>query len=377
MLVMTVIGVAVALVAARILAAANRSSRNAEGVVILTTGFQRTGALASLGVVALMLRAGYRLLPESGPVLLEAARDTSDLAAVSAQLAGSPHGQSLHAGRVWTVTSDLPALSAHVVLAGSCFPDGHAPPVLDALPRCLKGCLDVAHSTVRIRVGQPRRSRTRRPSLTSHTRYAYLVSMSIRHGLLALLEHGPRYGYQLRGEFEAHTGATWALNVGQVYTTLDRLARDGLAVAAGQDEEGHQLYAITDAGRCEVRSWFVTPVRREKRPRDELAIKLAFTVVTPGVDVGAVIQTQRTDTLRALQDYTRLKAAAGEEDLAWLLVVDSMIFQAEAEVRWLDHCEARLVRHRQLDRSAVATPDAGRAPGPTPAPSRGGRAARR
>jgi DNA-binding PadR family transcriptional regulator len=59
--------------------------------------------------------------------------------------------------------------------------------------------------------------------------------MSIRHGLLALLEEGPRYGYQLKSEFESRTGSTWPLNVGQVYTTLGRLERDGLVSPAGED----------------------------------------------------------------------------------------------------------------------------------------------
>jgi DNA-binding PadR family transcriptional regulator len=168
--------------------------------------------------------------------------------------------------------------------------------------------------------------------------------MSIRQGLLALLEHGPMYGYQLRAEFESRTGGTWPLNVGQVYTTLARLERDGLVAPAGEDDEGHVFYALTDAGRADVVAWFTTPVRRESRPRDELAIKLALAVTVPDVDVRAVVQTQRTDTLRALQDYTRLKRTSEGADLAWLLVLESMIFQAEAEVRWLDHCEARIAR---------------------------------
>jgi DNA-binding PadR family transcriptional regulator len=52
--------------------------------------------------------------------------------------------------------------------------------------------------------------------------------MSVRHALLALLSEGPKYGLQLREEFEARTGDVWPLNVGQVYTTLQRLERDGL-----------------------------------------------------------------------------------------------------------------------------------------------------
>jgi DNA-binding PadR family transcriptional regulator len=173
--------------------------------------------------------------------------------------------------------------------------------------------------------------------------------MAIKQGLLALLAQGPMYGYQLRTEFESRTGATWPLNVGQVYTTLGRLERDGLVEVQPGSEHGSEPqvhYAITDAGRAAVASWFTTPVGRGTPPRDELAIKLALAITVPGVDVGRVVQTQRTATVRALQDYTRLKARPthGNGDLAWQLVLDSLIFSAEAEVRWLDHCEGRLAR---------------------------------
>ena len=198
-----------------------------------------------------------------------------------------------------------------------------------------------------------------------HTEYPLVqrgetaVTMSVRQGLLALLEQVPMYGYQLRSEFESRTGATWPLNVGQVYTTLARLERDGLVESAGQDDEGHAFYRITDAGRAEVQKWFDTPVSRGTPPRDELAIKLAMAVTVPDVDVRAVIQTQRTATIRALQDYTRLKQRADDPgnppDLAWLLVLDSLIFSAEAEVRWLDHCESRLAR-AAADRAAGGHP---------------------
>ena len=184
--------------------------------------------------------------------------------------------------------------------------------------------------------------------------------MSVKQALLALLEQGPMYGYQLRAEFEQRTGATWPLNVGQVYTTLARLERDGLVeqVAGEADDapdrapgsDGHVVYRVTDHGRAEVLVWFTTPVPRTQPPRDELAIKLALAVTVPGVDVGSVIQQQRSATMAALQDYTRLKrsgrAAQPEDttDLAWGLVLDSLVFSAEAEIRWLDHCEARLRR---------------------------------
>jgi DNA-binding PadR family transcriptional regulator len=196
--------------------------------------------------------------------------------------------------------------------------------------------------------------------------------MSIRHSLLALLERGPRHGYQLRGEFDAATGATWPLNVGQVYTTLDRLERDGLVVQEGEpDADGRIAYRITDAGRDELREWFGSPVGAKGAPRDELAIKLALAVTTPGVDVPRVVQTQRTATMSSLQQLTRLKVRAGDgdDDLAWSLVLDSLVFRAEAEVRWLDHCDARVARAAHA-RTAVAAPAA---PVTEPAAERGRR----
>lgn len=165
--------------------------------------------------------------------------------------------------------------------------------------------------------------------------------MSIRHSLLALLTRGPRHGYQLRTEFEAATGGTWPLNIGQVYSTLGRLERDGLVRGGEPDGEGRSVYSLTEQGAEEVRRWFAAPVARADRPRDELAVKLAMAMTSPGVDVRALVRTQRAATLRAMRDLTRLKAAA--DGPAWPLVLDSMIFQAEAEVRWLDHCEAVLL----------------------------------
>jgi DNA-binding PadR family transcriptional regulator len=195
--------------------------------------------------------------------------------------------------------------------------------------------------------------------------------MSIRHGLLALLERGPRYGSRLRTEFEARTGATWPLNVGQVYTTLGRLERDGLVVQEGVDEAGHVLYALTDAGRSELRAWFARPVERTDLPRDELVIKLAMAVGAPGVDVREVVEAQRRHLSEAMHTYTRLRAQvlaeapAHRAEVARLLVLEHLIFRAEAETRWLDHCEARLLRLAEA--TATEPPQAPRPPSAPPA----------
>jgi DNA-binding PadR family transcriptional regulator len=193
--------------------------------------------------------------------------------------------------------------------------------------------------------------------------------MSVRLGLMALLAEAPMYGARLRAEFEQRTGGTWPINVGQIYTTLGRLERDGLVEQDGPaDAEGRISYRLTDAGRAEVALWWSTPVDRDSTPRDELVIKLALAVTAPGVDVQAVAQRQRTATLTHLRDLTRLKQQALDSratrdaasdggrgldhDLAWLLVLENLIFAAEAEVRWLDHVESRLAREAAEARAA-------------------------
>jgi DNA-binding PadR family transcriptional regulator len=183
--------------------------------------------------------------------------------------------------------------------------------------------------------------------------------VSVRHSLLALLEQGPMYGYGLKNEFEAATGQMWPLNVGQVYTTLARLERDGL-VEADVEADDQKVYRLTDRGREELEHWFSGPVSRDAVPRQELAIKLIFAVRSQSADVHAVIQHQRAATMRSLQELTRLKGEDGADDLAWTLTLDGLLFQGEAEIRWLDLCEARLG-----GTAPVAT-----APSPAPPPRR-------
>jgi DNA-binding PadR family transcriptional regulator len=187
--------------------------------------------------------------------------------------------------------------------------------------------------------------------------------MSIRHGLLALLADGPRYGSRLRTEFEARTGGAWPLNIGQVYTTLDRLERDGMVARDGVDEARRALYALTEAGRAELRSWYARPVERASPPRDELAIKLVMAVGADGVDVREVVEAQRRHVVQALHDHVRRRAEAlagapgHPREMARLLVLEQLVLHTEAEVRWLDHCEARLLRLTRDERGPRSSPE--------------------
>jgi DNA-binding PadR family transcriptional regulator len=168
--------------------------------------------------------------------------------------------------------------------------------------------------------------------------------MSVRHALLALLSEGPKYGLRLREEFEAGTGEVWPLNIGQVYTTLQRLERDGLVESDGDERDSPQKrFRITAAGEHELAAWLRTPPDMSSPPRDELVIKVLVALHVPGMDVHEVIQAHRRYLVELMQQWTRIKDEA-DHDLALGLAVDAELFRLEAMVRWLDAAEGRIQR---------------------------------
>jgi DNA-binding PadR family transcriptional regulator len=169
--------------------------------------------------------------------------------------------------------------------------------------------------------------------------------MSVRHALLALLSEGPKYGLQLREEFEARTGEVWPLNVGQVYQTLQRLERDGLVESDDDGDEGPQKgFRITDDGAAELASWLRTPPDLASPPRDELVMKVLVAVRMPGMDVRDVIQVHRRYLVELMQQWTRIKEDEAEFDVGLALVVDAELFRLDAVIRWLDAADGRLKR---------------------------------
>ena len=166
--------------------------------------------------------------------------------------------------------------------------------------------------------------------------------MSIRGGLLALLADNDKYGYQLKSEFEELTGGVWKLNVGQIYTTLDRLVRDGHVEAIATDDEGRTNYRLTQAGRKELNSWFETVIADAVPPRDELTIKVLLAIVTDGVDVRDVIDAQRSGLLGAMRLHRRSRQAAGDQ-ITSALLFDALVARVESDLRWLDMCEERVI----------------------------------
>lgn len=130
--------------------------------------------------------------------------------------------------------------------------------------------------------------------------------MSVRFGLLALLAESPTHGYQLKTDFERRRGGSWLLNIGQVYTTLQRLERDGLVQELeGASADDRRDFRITTAGRQQLEDWFTTPVVPEGPARDELTIKILLAVAAGDIDVTDLLQRQRRASIEQLQAYTR------------------------------------------------------------------------
>ena len=166
--------------------------------------------------------------------------------------------------------------------------------------------------------------------------------MGVREGLLVLLAKGPKHGYQLKLDFETATGEAWPLNIGQVYTTLQRLERDECVTAIGEDEEGRIAYRITATGHEQVAGWLEDPVEMSAANRDEVSMKLLLTLSSGVVDAQTVIDTQRRATMQMLQNYARLRVDSERHDFPWQLHIDRLTFRAEAELRWLDRVEERM-----------------------------------
>jgi cobalt-zinc-cadmium efflux system protein len=169
MIVVAGVGVPVNLAATWVLSRSARASLNIEaafrhvltdlygivatavaGAVILATGWARADAVAGLFIVALVLRAAAGLLASSGRILLEGTPEAVDLEEVRAHLRQLPEVVTVHDLHAWTLTSDLPALSAHVVVTDACLEKGSAAGLLDRLQACLADHFDVEHSTFQL-----------------------------------------------------------------------------------------------------------------------------------------------------------------------------------------------------------------------------------
>lgn len=190
--------------------------------------------------------------------------------------------------------------------------------------------------------------------------------MAIKYALLGLLAGSPMHGYDLKRAFDRKLGDFWSLNVGQIYTTLERLKAEGYVEVdevAQQDKPDKKVYHLTAAGLAEFRDWRVRPIKSEPRAlRDELFIKILFMDEEDMDAILGFIQAQHSVYLAQMMQLTdrkfQLEQAARRalqktsaeaerrkierERIVNSLLLDVALLHAEADIRWLRQCEAKL-----------------------------------
>lgn len=170
--------------------------------------------------------------------------------------------------------------------------------------------------------------------------------MSVKHTLLALLYQNPMHGYELGKQLNLVITAEWDVKPGQIASTLARLKDANLvdySIEETTDAPDRKVYFITDEGRRELESWYLTPEVREYRLGDAFYIKLILSLVGGPVSPEQVLITQRRELYQQLHEATELSRQADPHtQLPWLLLLESAIMYLEADLRWIEMCEARL-----------------------------------
>jgi DNA-binding PadR family transcriptional regulator len=159
--------------------------------------------------------------------------------------------------------------------------------------------------------------------------------------LLGLLERQPSHGYDLKRDYDEYFGRGKPLPFGQVYSTLARLARDGM-VAAGEPEPGagpeRKRYVITEQGVTEVAGWLAETVEPEPHLQTVLFAKVVLALMT-GRPADSYLDAQRAAHMRRMRELTEIKRTGGVVDA---LLADHGLFHLEADLRWIDLTAARL-----------------------------------
>ncbi|MFV2099907.1 PadR family transcriptional regulator [Micromonospora sp. LOL_024] len=170
--------------------------------------------------------------------------------------------------------------------------------------------------------------------------------MAIQHAVLALLAHGPSYGYQLKASFEDAVGPQWGtLNIGHLYQILDRLSRDGMVLAERQPQPvkpDRVVYEVTPGGRAELDRWLSEPSRRSAGFRDDFFLKVTAAARSGSAQVvRTVLGNQRGHLMRELRNLDGLRRRAGDPMVGLLLAAAGR--HVEADLAFIDHAEAVLL----------------------------------
>src|SRR5207237_3940269 len=182
--------------------------------------------------------------------------------------------------------------------------------------------------------------------------------MSLRFGILGLLAEEPLHGYEVKTRFEAMLGGTWEVNIGQVYTTLQRLERDGLVRPVGpRGDRGKLLYEVSEEGRRVLAEWMDQPDSGPQELREDIYVKLLLAARLANGDLAPLLSRQKRAYLQRLRDLNRLEERArrdGRSDLARL--VRGALLHTEADIKWIDELSETAISGESERPSWFASP---------------------
>ena len=173
--------------------------------------------------------------------------------------------------------------------------------------------------------------------------------MSIRHAILGLLSAGPRHGYELRGACEEELLRGGSLNIGQVYTSLDRLEGDGLVLhelVRQAERPDKKVFSITDSGRTALDAWLADPSPVRENLRSEVFMKIAIARRLPGGDPIGVVGRERRAHFERLTEVNKARARETDAGFTDRLLLDLAALRLGAVLEWPDECEAALTEER-------------------------------
>lgn len=174
--------------------------------------------------------------------------------------------------------------------------------------------------------------------------------MPVKHAILGILKEAPRHGYELKSIFDERIGNFWNLNYGQIYTTLDRLDKEGLVSGTEEEQNSRpdkKVYDISPKGVQELERWLQEPATKPRALRDELFIKLVF-MSRENPELAFQLLERQTqiymEQMRELTEtkYRLTKAGINRDNMMTDLLTDAALFHVEADVRWLSHVEAKI-----------------------------------
>ena len=162
--------------------------------------------------------------------------------------------------------------------------------------------------------------------------------MSLKFGVLGLLAEEPLHGYEVKNRFESMLGGTWEVNIGQVYTTLRRLERDGLVRPVGaRGDRGKLQYELSAPGREALDNWLAEPDSGPQQLHEDIYVKLLLATRLANGNLAQLLGRQKRSYLQRLRDLNRLEERArrdGRVDLARL--VRGALLHTEADLKWMD-----------------------------------------